>query len=314
MNIVSLKYDYLFKHLMQNPLIRKYFVSDMLDIPVEKIKSVRLANPFLWKRFFGQKQGILDILVVLNNDTKINFELQIKIIRYWDKRSLFYLCKMFTEALLFGEKYEKLKRCISVSILDFNLNDAAEYHRIYRLRDKDGNEFTDLLEVHILELQKKLKGEERMNDWIRVFNARTEEELDMIKTNNPGILEAIKEIKLASAGKAIRAMYDAHMKEIRDRNARDDYVRAEGEVIGEARGQAKGEVIGEARGQAKGELRKVISLVRKKISKNMSVEEIADMLEEETVSIASIYTLIQAHPDWDDESISSKLAELEGKV
>ena len=59
---------------------------------------------------------------------------------------------------------------------------------------------------------------------------------------------------------------------------------------------------------------KIISLVRKKIQKNNSIEEIADMLEEETVSIASIYTLIQAHPDWDDESISSKLAELEGKV
>ena len=307
MSIVSLKYDYLFKHLMQNPLIRKYFVSDVLDIPVGAIKSVRLANPFLWKRFFGQKQGILDILVVLNNDTKINFELQIKIIRYWDKRSLFYLCKMFTEALLFGEKYEKLKRCISVSILDFNLNNAPEYHRIYRLRDKDGNEFTDLLEVHILELQKKLKGEERMNDWIRVFNAKTEDDLDMIKTDNPGILEAIKEIKLASAGKAIRAMYDAHMKEIRDRNARDDYVRDEGRAEGEAIGEARGEAIGEARGRAMGELRKVISQVRKKISKNMSAEEIADMLEEDIDLIARIYNALKNHPDWNDEKIYESL-------
>ena len=173
MSIVSMKYDYLFKYLMQNPLIRKHFVSDVLDIPVEEIRSVRLASPFLWKRFLWQKQGILDILLVLNDDTKINIELQIKIIRYWDRRSLFYLCKMFTEALLFGEKYEKLKRCISVSILDFNLNHSPEYHRIYRLRDKEGNELTDLLEVHILELQKKLKGGERMDDWIRMFNVKT---------------------------------------------------------------------------------------------------------------------------------------------
>ena len=214
---------------------------------------------------------------------------------------------MFTEALLFGEKYEKLKRCISVSILDFNLNNAPEYHRIYRLRDKDGNEFTDLLEVHILELQKKLKGEERMNDWIRVFNARTEEELDMIKTDNPGILEAIKEIKLASAGKAIRAMYDAHMKEIRDRNARDDYVRDEGRAEGEAIGEARGEAIGEARGRAMGELRKVISQVRKKISKNMSAEEIADMLEEDIDLIARIYNALKNHPDWNDEKIYESL-------
>ena len=173
MDIVSLKYDFLFKYLMRNPLIRRYLVSDILDIPAEKIKSVRLANPFLWKRFFRQKQGILDILLILNDDTKINIELQIKIIRYWDRRALFYLSKTFTEDLMIGENYTKLKRCISVSILDFNLGNDPEYHRIYRLRDRDGNEFTDLLEVHIIELQKKLNGNERMDDWIRVFNAKT---------------------------------------------------------------------------------------------------------------------------------------------
>ena len=291
MSIVSMKYDYLFKYLMQNPLIRKHFVSDVLDIPLEEISSVRLANPVLWKRFFRQKQGILDILLVLNGDTKVNIELQIKIIRYWDKRALFYLCKMFVEALLFGEKYEKLKRCISVSILDFNLSKSSEYHRIYRLRDKDGNELTDLLEVHIVELQKKLNGVERMDDWIRVFNAKTEEELDMIKTKNPGILEAIREIKLANAGKAIRALYDAHMKEIRDRNARDDYVREEGRAEGKAEGRAAGE------------LQKLTSQVRKKIAKGMYPEEIADILEEELALVSQIYDVMKQHPDWNDEKI-----------
>ncbi|MCI9142047.1 MAG: Rpn family recombination-promoting nuclease/putative transposase [Lachnospiraceae bacterium] len=303
MSIVSLKYDYLFKYLMQNPLVRKHFVSDVLDIPVEEIESVRLANPVLWKRFFRQKQGILDILLVLNGDTKVNIELQIKIIRYWDKRSLFYLCKMFVEALLFGEKYEKLKRCISVSILDFNLSNAPQYHRVYRLRDKEGNDLTDLLEVHIVELQKKLSGEERMDDWIRVFNAKTEVELDMIKTKNPGILEAIREIKLANAGKVIRAMYDAHMKEIRDRDARDDYVREEGRTEGEAIGEARGR----AEGLTAGELQKLISQVRKKTAKGMAPEEIADIFEEEPSLVSRICNVMKKHPDWDDEKIRESM-------
>ena len=76
-----------------------------------------------------------------------------------------------------------------------------------------------------------------MDDWIRLINAKTEEDLDMIHTENAGILEAIKEIKQMSLSKGLRALYDAHMKEIRDRNARDDYVRDEGIVIGEARGK-----------------------------------------------------------------------------
>ncbi|MDE7354534.1 MAG: Rpn family recombination-promoting nuclease/putative transposase [Acetatifactor sp.] len=138
MDVVSLKYDFSFKHLMLNEKVRKYFISDVLGIPVEEIRSVRLSNPFLWKRYRKQKQGILDILVELNDDSKVNIELQIKMLAHWDRRSLFYLSKMYTENLLAGEKYQKLKRCICISIFDFRVNDSPEYHQIYRLRNKEG--------------------------------------------------------------------------------------------------------------------------------------------------------------------------------
>ena len=49
----------------------------------------------------------------------------------------------------------------------------------------------------------------------------------------------------------------------------------------------------------------------KKIQKNNSIDEIADMLEEEPAFISPIYDLIRMHPDWDDEKISSELKELE---
>ncbi|MCM1192121.1 MAG: hypothetical protein NC123_12340, partial [Butyrivibrio sp.] len=57
---------------------------------------------------------------------------------------------------------------------------------------------------------------------------------DMIKTENPGILEAVKEVKVMSLRKNLRALYEGHMREIRDRYARDDYVRAEGKAEGKA--------------------------------------------------------------------------------
>ena len=129
MGIVSLKYDYIFKYLMTNEKVRKHFLSDVLDIPLEKIKSVRLANTFLWKKYYRQKQGILDVLLILNDDSKINIELQVKALKYWDRRSLFYLSKMFTEDLLIGENYTKLKKCINISILDFHLDKGTRYHQ-----------------------------------------------------------------------------------------------------------------------------------------------------------------------------------------
>ena len=47
-------------------------------------------------------------------------------------------------------------------------------------------------------------------------------------TKNPGILEAIKEVRHMSLGRWARARYDEHMKMVRDQNARDAYVRDSG--------------------------------------------------------------------------------------
>ena len=241
--IISLKYDFSFKYLFLNEDVRRYFISDALGIPLEEIRSVRLANTFLWKRYWKQKQGILDVVVELNNDSKVNIELQIEMLSYWDKRSLFYLSKLFTEGLLSGQKYGKLKRCICISILGFSLDKRPEYHKVYRLRDDTGHEFSDMLELQVIELNKPLSGTDRMDEWIQLFNAETEEELEMLeaKTKNVGIIEAIKEVRVMSLGKTLRLLRDAHLKEIRDRNAREDYVRSEGRKEGRSEGRSEGE-------------------------------------------------------------------------
>ena len=62
----------------------------------------------------------------------------------------------------------------------------------------------------------------------------------MIQTNNPGLLEAIHEVKTMSLSKRMRLRYEAHLKEIRDRNAREDYVREEGRQEGREEGREEG--------------------------------------------------------------------------
>ena len=55
-------------------------------------------------------------------------------------------------------------------------------------------------------------------------------------TKNRGILEAIKEVRIMNLGKTMRALYEGHMKQIRDQYARDEYVRTEGKKQGMAQG------------------------------------------------------------------------------
>lgn len=271
------KSDVSMKELFQNETVLRYFISAVLAIPPEDIRTIHLKNTFLRRRYRKQKQGILDILAEMNDNSKINIELQVKHYAYWDRRQLFYLSKLYTEDMRSGEDYALLKKCVSISILDFNLTDRKEYHHVYRLRDQQGYEFSDLLEIHILELRKKQKETEAMEEleeWIRFFRTDCEEDLDMIKTKNPGILEAIRIVKEMNLSHWMRIRYEAHLKQIRDEKAWKTYERAEARKEGRAEGLAEGRAEGLTEGLEKGRTEGRSQIIRNMIRQELPDQEI----------------------------------------
>ena len=234
MENISLKADYAFKELFAHEKVRKQFLSDVLDIPLEQIKSVRMVNPFLRRTFRRQKQGIMDIAMVLNDNTRIDIEMQVYRQKHYTQRKLYYLARMYTDELMVGEKYRKLCRCISISLVDFELlPDTAEYHKIYRLRDEAGKDLTDLWEIHIIELGKKLTGS-RVDDWIQLFNATSQEEIDQIAERNGRMRDVAEVVRHMGLIRTIRWFYDGYWRAKRDRWAEDEYVRDEGIAIGKS--------------------------------------------------------------------------------
>lgn len=234
MNIVSLKHDSVFREVMSYESIRKQLISDVTGIPLETIREVRLVSPFLRKLFWWQKQGILDAAMVLQDGTKVDVELQVRNQGDWMKRKLFYLAKMYTDNLRIGQDYRQLKKCICISILGFRLVEGEEYHTAYSLRDRFGRELTDLFELHIVELNKPLRDGDAMNDWIQLFNTETMEGLDMIRTKNAGVAEAVEVVRRMSLGRIVRETYESYMKAKMDRRAEDEFVRNEGRAEGRA--------------------------------------------------------------------------------
>ena len=61
------------------------------------------------------------------------------------------------------------------------------------------------------------------------------------RTNNLGIIEAVKEVRIMSLSKYLRLLHKARLKEIRDRDAREDYVRREGWDAEHSEGRSEGE-------------------------------------------------------------------------
>ena len=73
----------------------------------------------LRKGYEDDKYGILDVRVEMHDGTQIDFEMQVAEFDFWKKRIVFYLSKMVTDQIHKGDDYDKIQKCIHVSILDF---------------------------------------------------------------------------------------------------------------------------------------------------------------------------------------------------
>lgn len=287
MKLVSLKTDYVFKEIFSRENVRKQFLSDVLGIPLESIRTVRITSPHLLRQYRWQKEGIIDMLLELNDDTCVDLELQVRSQKYWYKRQLFYLARMYAGSLRTGQNYDRLRKCISIGILDFKLRPDGRYHRKYTLRSEDGAEYPDLFEIHTIELGKELGGGGAVDDWIRLFNAESEEDLAMIGRKSLGMAEAMEALRELSLGRKLRYVFEIRQKAKRDRWAEDEFVRDEGIAIGKAEDVL--ELLGDL-GDVSSELRKrimsqrdldVLSRWHRLAARSRTVEEFESAVSEE---------------------------------
>ena len=149
--IMSPKVDFCFKELLNDEDVRRGFIAAILGVKADMIQRTELLPTYLRKQHQKDKLGILDIRVVLENGTQIDIEMQVIAYDYWAERSLFYLCKMFSEQIHEGEDYQELKKCIHVGILNFILFDDEEYYSKFHIwEDSRKLLYTDKMEIHIV--------------------------------------------------------------------------------------------------------------------------------------------------------------------
>lgn len=252
--------DFCFKELMQNPKVRKGFIAALLKKRPEEIKETILLPTILRQESKNDKQGILDVRVLLEDGTQMDIEMQVAYFEYWDKRVLFYLGKMYSDQIRKGDSYEKLKKCIHVSILDFeHFPDDKECYRTIRLQDvKTGEEYTDLFELQILELPKlppDVKSGEDIINWMRFFSGKNQEEFESMAKENEYLDEAYNTLLELSADEQKRLEYETREKALKDYNTQMNSALKRGIKRGEELGQKRGEEIGQKRGEEIGQKR-----------------------------------------------------------
>ena len=258
--LMSPTVDYCFKELLAYPEIRKGFVAAVLNKDPDEIEETTLMPTILSKDTEDGKYGILDVRVKMKNGSQMDLEMQVTPFKFWDNRVIFYLSKMYTDQIREGHRYEDLKPCIHVSILNFNLfpKDQICFREIAFCDLTTKQKYTDLMEIYVLELKKlppEQKDEPLVVKWMRFLSAERREDFEKMAEEDTYINEAYEVLQKLSADERKRLEYEARQKAILDYNSQMSSSREEGIQIGEARGEKRGIQIGEVRGIKKGESR-----------------------------------------------------------
>lgn len=307
--IMKPKIDFCFKELMEFAEVRRGFIAAVLGISPEEVVSTELKPTHLRVKHQKDKLGILDVHVILNGEIQIDMEIQVAQFLFWRERSLFYLSKMYSDIILAGEGYQVLGKCIHVGILDFILfEEDEEYYSCFHLwEDKRRRIYSDKLEIHIVELPKLAEREypeTALLKWARFFNAEKKEEFEMVAKTDPHIQKAYDQLLYMSGNEEKRLLYEARQKALNDYNTQMYSNWHDGYSEGEKKGYKEGE----KKGHKEGEEKKLIELICKKMKKNCSAEEIADLLEEDKAKVETIYnTALDFAPDYNIERIWKKL-------
>ena len=220
--IMKPKIDFAFKEIMMNDKALTGFLSAVLNIQPEQIKKIIRKNTNMQKVHAEEKQGILDVRLVLNDSKEIDIEIQLSYMAAWADRSVFYAAKMLTEQGEIDQKYSNFKKCICINILNFAyVRQSERFHTVWHIReDTEHIKYTDVLEWHLIELPKipKLSDGSDLYQWACFINAEEKGELEMIAKGNQYLESALDTLKVISQDEQKRLEYTARQKALYDFN------------------------------------------------------------------------------------------------
>ena len=294
---VKLTNNYAFQKIFKNTKIVKGFLMALLDLKEYEIKKIEITDPFTLGENDEEKEGILDIKLILNQNRKINIEMQNTYQDDWTERSLFYNCRMFTDGLKKGHPYGEIPPCIHVGILNFNQMISPNYYHKFSLMDEKTKEiYSRKFQFHMIELKKLKYVKEKQKKkplyrWAKLIAAQTWEELEQESKGNKYMERALEEMIKISQDEIERYLY------LREEMAESDRVS---QIQSAKR-------IGHKEGKKEGEILKLITQVQKKIARGDSLEKIADDLIEDETVIKPIYQLVQGNPNKTEDDIYQML-------
>ena len=263
---------------------------EILNIILERkqdpIRAIVIKNPIETPEREMEKGTVMDIKAETDAGELLNIEMQANSFGFYQSRALFYGGRLVNSSLQGGEKYDKMRKSIVVSIIDGKLFPELELcHNIFAVREKNsGLLLSDRVEFHFLELEKidvtkpvrslteverlgaylKYAGDEEYQDYVRQI--LSEEDMDMTENTYRKVSQDELEYERREARLKYQLQYNTEISVAREQGL------AQGRSEGEAVGLKKGEAVGFKKGatQEKREIAKNLKAL------NLTKEQIAE--------------------------------------
>ena len=240
--LMSPKVDFVFKLIFgdeNNKDLLIAFLSAVLGVPSEEFEGIEIINSELLREFAEDRKGILDVRAKTKQGKQIDIEIQILPTEFMPERTMFYWSKMYTSQVKQGDTYSKLKKCITINIVDFKCTPLQKLYSSYHLtEDETGYRLTDILEVHFLEIVKLANSaiprdeNDRIVEWMEFLDAKSKGVIEMLAEKNKDIKKAYDLLQIISKDEKARILYDAREAELRDQLTRIETAENRGKAEG----------------------------------------------------------------------------------
>lgn len=162
--LLPVKADIVFKAIFAkeaNKDLLASFISSILSIDIAS-QDITITNTELSPFHEDGKLSRLDIRIKTVDHSHMDVEIQLRNEHNIEKRSIYYLSRLYIEQMVSGMTYSQIGRTIAINILDYNFLNFEDYHNCYRLKNrKVGHELTDVFEINFIELPKVPESKNR---------------------------------------------------------------------------------------------------------------------------------------------------------
>ena len=215
----------------------KYIIEKVLNV---KVKSIRILNGKKLGNKYNTKRSYLDLLVILNDDTKLSIEVNTDTSKHIMERNLLFIFKVMANDTKIGNDYKDLSNFIQINLNSENSNNVYDFEKYVLMEEKSHKILTDKLQILKINLSfytnkcytsselNKLSDFEKL---MGLIGARTKEEYNLFSSEEGMLKEIMDTADEFRDDSGIIEMYDkeTEMNRIFELEKRDAIKEAIGE-------------------------------------------------------------------------------------